>query len=110
MIKKLVICAILALVLVPATVMAAGFGGQNNGSTPGQGQYLQDGQNCANQSCAAGSGSQIQCRNGGQQNGENCTCGSQDGQCTNGQKHTGSMGRLHDGACTGCKNGAVTTP
>lgn len=110
MIRKLVICAVLALVLVPATVLAAGFGGQNNGATPGQGQCLQNGQNCANQSCSMGAGSQVQCRNGGQLNGENCPCGSQDGQCTHEQKHTRSMGRLHDGSCTGCKNTAVTQP
>ena len=50
----------IALVLVPATVMAAGFGGKITGSAPGQGQCLQDGQNCGNQTGQQGTGSQAQ--------------------------------------------------
>jgi hypothetical protein len=108
MIKKIVICAIIALVLVPAGVMAAGFGGQNTGTAPGQGQCLQNGENCANHSGALGSGNQTQFRYGAQQNGKTGAHGSLDGQCTHEQKNTRSLGRLHDGSCTGCKNGAVT--
>lgn len=109
MIKKIVIGAVIALILVPAIVMAAGFGGQSNGTAAtGQGQCLHDGQNCANQSCALGSGNQTQSRHGAQLNGENGTCNSLNGQCTDEQKHTRSMQRLHDGSRTGCRNVPVT--
>lgn len=104
MIRKIVICAVIALVLVPATVMAAGFGGQNNGAAASrQGQCLQNGENCADQSGNLGSGNQSQYRYGAQQNGEAGTCGSQIGQGTHGQKHTRSTTCLHDGSCTGLK-------
>ena len=108
MIKKIVICAVIALILVPAGVMAAGFGGQNPGTAPGQVQCLHNGENCANHSGSPGSGNQTQFRYGAQQNGKTGAQGSPDGQCSHDQKHTRSMGRLHDGSCTGCKNGAVT--
>jgi hypothetical protein len=110
MIRKLIICAVIALVLVPAGVMAAGFGGQNAGTASGQGQCLHNGENCANHSDAPGSGNQTQYRYGAQQNGETGTHGCQNGQCTNEQEHTRSMQRLHDGSCTGCKNVPVTQP
>jgi hypothetical protein len=110
MIKKIVICAVIALILVPATVMAAGSGGQNAGTAPGLGQCLHNGQNCADQSGTPGSGNQTQYRYGAQQNGETGVKGSVNGQCTNEQKHTRSMLRLHDGSCTGCKNVPVTQP
>ena len=144
MIKKIIICAVIALILVPAGVLAAGFGGQNAGTAAagqgqclhdgqncadrtgtlgsgnqsqyrcgaqqaaGQGQYLHDGQNCADQSGSLGSGNETQFRYGAQQNGKTGAHGSDDDQCTHDQKHTRSMGRLHDGSCTACKNGAVT--
>lgn len=109
MIKKIVIGAVIALILVPAIVMAAGFGGQSNGTaTPGQGQCLQNGENCTNSSCAPGSVNQTQYRYGAQLNGENRTCGSLNGLCTDEQKHTRSMQRLHDGSRAGCKNVPVT--
>lgn len=111
MIKKLVICAVIALILVPATVLAAGFGGHSNGTAAaGQGQCLYDGQNCANQSCTLGSGNQTQCRFGAQVNGEIGTCGSRNGQCTGDQNQTRSMQRLHDGSGAGCKNVPATQP
>lgn len=108
MIKKIIICAVIALILVPAGVMAAGFGGQNTGTAPGQGQYLHNGQNCADQSGTLGSGNQTQFRYGAQQNRETGTNGCMNGQGTHEQKHTRSMGRLHDGSCTACKNAQVT--
>jgi hypothetical protein len=110
MIRKIIICAVIALVLVPAGVMAAGFGGQNAGTASGQGQCLHNGENCANHSDAPGSGNQTRYRYGAQQNGETGTNSHQNGQCTNEQKHTRSMGCLHDGSCTGCKNAPVTQP
>ena len=108
MIRKIVICAVIALILVPAGVLAAGFGGQNAGTASGQGQCLHNGQNCADQSGSLVSGNVTQFRYGAQQNGKTGAHGSDDDQCTHDQKHTRSMGRLHDGSCTACKNGAVT--
>jgi hypothetical protein len=110
MIRKIIICAVIALILVPASVMAAGFGGQNAGTASGQGQCLHNGQNCADQSGTPGSGNQTQYRYGAQQNGKTGPQGSPDGQCTHEQKHTRSMLRLNDGSCTGCKNAPVTQP
>ncbi|MFA5267182.1 MAG: hypothetical protein WC379_04355 [Methanoregula sp.] len=111
MIKKILICAVIALILVPATVLAAGPGGQNNSAVSGQqGQCLQNGGTGSDQACAMGSGSQAQYRNGGQQNGENCTRGNQNGQCTHEQKQTRTMSSLHDGSCTGCRNVPAAQP
>jgi hypothetical protein len=110
MIRKIIICAVIALILVPAGVLAAGFRGQNAGTASGQGQCLHNGQNCADQSGTLVSGNQSQYRYGAQLNGETGTHGCMNGQCTHGQRHTGSMQCLHDGSCTGCKNGAVTQP
>jgi len=111
MIKKIVICAVIALILVPATVLAAGFGGQNNGTAAaGQGQCLCDGQNCTNQSCTLGSGNQTQFRHGVQVNGEAGTCSAPNSQCTGDLNQTRSMQRLHDGSGAGCKNVPVTQP
>jgi hypothetical protein len=106
MMKKILICAIIALVLVPASVMAAGFGGKGTGAASGQGQCLQDGQNCVNQTCQQGTGTQAQYRFGGLQNGANGTKGAQcsgNGQCDTVKNQTRSMLRLHDGSCGGCK-------
>lgn len=107
MYKKILICAVIALVLVPATVMAAGFGKESTGAASGQGPCLQDGQNCMNQTGQQGSGAQEQHRYGMQQNGAKGAAGSQcpsDGQCTGEQKQTRSMLRLHDGTGGACKN------
>ncbi len=107
MYKKILICAVIALILVPAAVLAAGPGGNSNGAASGQGQCLQDGQNCMNQSAQQGTGAQEQYRHGMGQNGAKGTAGAQcsgDGQCTGEQKQTRSMLRLHDGSCGGCKN------
>lgn len=104
--KRILICAVIALILVPASVMAAGFGGQSTGAASGQGQCLQDGQNCMN-SAGQGTGTQEQYRYGMQQNCANGTAGAQcsgNGQSTNEQKQTRSMLRLHDGSCGNCKN------
>ena len=60
MMKKILICAIIALVLVPASVMAAGFGGRGTAAGSGQCQCLQDGQNCMNPTGQQGSGTQEQ--------------------------------------------------
>jgi hypothetical protein len=106
MYKKILICAVIALVLVPAGVLAAGFGGKCTGTPSGQGQYLQDGQNCMNQTGQQSYGAQEQYRNGMHQNGARGAAGSpcsRDGQCTGEQKQTRSMLRLHDGSGT-CKN------
>lgn len=106
MYKKILICAVIALVLVPASVMAAGFGGKGTDAACGQGQCLQDGQNCMNQD-QQGSGAQEQHRYGMQQNGAKGAAGSQcsgEGQCTGEQKQTRSMLRLHDGTGGACKN------
>jgi|GEM_PF-2417870 PAB1-binding protein PBP1 len=103
MIRKIVICAIIALILVPASVMAAGFGGKNAGTAPAQGQCLQDGQNCENPSGTPGTGMQAQYRHGGQQNGEARGHGSLNGACTSEQKQTRSMLRLQNQTCTGCQ-------
>lgn len=105
--KKILICAVIALILVPATVMAAGFGGNATGAAPGNGPCLQDGQSCMNQT-----GQQEHYRHGMQQNGmqQNGMNGagrgqcSGDGQCTHEQKQTRSMLRLHDGTGGACKN------
>ncbi|MGB9175751.1 MAG: hypothetical protein WCB46_03325 [Methanoregula sp.] len=105
--KKILICAVIALILVPASVMAAGFGGNNTGAASGQGPCLQDGQNCMNQGGQQGSGTQEHYRHGMQQNGVNGATGAQcsgDGPCTHEQKQTGSMLRLHDGTGGACKN------
>jgi len=104
--KKILICAIIALVLVPASVMAAGFGGKGTGTASGQGQCLQDGQNCVNQTCQQGTGTQAQYRFGALQNGANGAKGAQcqgNGQCDTVKTQTRSMIRLHDGSCGGCK-------
>lgn len=109
MIRKIIICAVIALILVPAGVLAAGFGGQNAGTAAaGQGQCLHDGQNCADRTGTLGSGNQSQYRYGAQQNTETGTCGSHSGQGTHGQKHARSMSHIADGSCTGCKNVPVT--
>ncbi|MDO9326418.1 MAG: hypothetical protein Q7T80_15825 [Methanoregula sp.] len=105
--KRILICAVIALILVPASVMAAGFGGQNTGAVSGQGQCLQDGQNCMNQTGQQGTGTQEQYRHGMQQNGMNGATGVQcsgAGQCTNGEKQIRSMLRLNNGTCGSCKN------
>jgi hypothetical protein len=102
MYKKILICAVIALILVPASVMAAGSGGKNSGAASGQGQCLQDGQTCMNPAGQQGSGTQEQYRHGMQQNGAPGAPGTQcsgDGQCDNEQKQTRSMLRLHDGSC-----------
>jgi hypothetical protein len=106
MMKKILICAIIALVLVPASVMAAGFGGKGTAAASGQGQCLQDGQNCLNQTCQQGTGVQAQYCYGTQQNGANGATGPQgsgNGQCDTVKKQARSMLRLHDGSCGGCK-------
>lgn len=113
MYKKILMCAILALILVPAGVLAAGFGGDNTGMASGKGPCLHDGQNCMNQSGQQGSGMQEQYRHGMQQNGLNGATGNRctgdgrcsgDGQCTHEQKQTRSMLRLHDGTGGAGKN------
>jgi hypothetical protein len=107
MYKKIFICAVIALILVPASVMAAGFGGNNTGAAAGQGPYLQDGQNCVNPAGQQGSVTQEHYRHGMQQNGVDGAVGTQcsgDGQCTHEQKQTRSMLRLHDGTGGACKN------
>jgi hypothetical protein len=105
MMKKILICAIIALVLIPASVMAAGFGGKGTGAASGQGQCLQDGQNCVNQNSQQGTGAQEQYRFGAQQNGAKGTRGAQcsgNGQCDTVKNQTRSMLRLQDGSCGGC--------
>ena len=105
--KRILICAVIALILVPASVMAAGFGGQSTGAAPGQGLCLQDGKNCMNQTGQQATGAQEQYRYGMQQNGAKGTAGAQcsgNGQCTSEQKQTRSMLRLHDGTGVACKN------
>ena len=106
MMKKILSCAIIALVLVPASVMAAGFGGKGTGAVSTQGQCLQDGQNCVNQTCQQGIGTQAQYRFGALQNGATGSKGAQysgNGQCDTVKDQTRSMLRLHDGSCGGCK-------
>jgi hypothetical protein len=98
MLKKIFICAVIALVLVPASVMAAGFGGNGSGTAPGQGQCLHDGQNCVNQTAPQGTGTEEQHRYGMQINGAKGSHGDGDCQCTGEQKQTRSMLRLHDGS------------
>ncbi len=105
--KRILICAVIALILVPASVMAAGFGGQSTGAATGQGSCLQDGQNCMNQTGQQGIGTQEQYRYGMQQNGTKGAAGAQcsgDCQYTSEQKQTRSMLRLNDGTCGACKN------
>jgi hypothetical protein len=106
MMKKILICAIIALVLVPASVTAAGFGGKGTGAASGQGQCLQDEQNCVNQSCQQGTGTQAQNRFGELQNGANGATRTQcsgNGQCDTAKKQARSMLRLYDGSCGGYK-------
>jgi len=105
--KRILICAVIALILVPASVMAAGIGGPGTVAAAGQGSCLQDGQNCMNQTGQQGTGTQEQYRYGMQQNKINGANGAQcsgAGQCTNEQKQARSMLRLHDGTCGACKN------
>jgi len=90
MIRKIIICAVIALILVPAGVLAAGFGGQNAGTAAaGQGQCLHDGQNCADRTGALGSGNQSQYRYGAQQAAGQGQC-LHDGQ--NCADRTGTLG------------------
>jgi hypothetical protein len=110
MLKKILICAVIALVLVPASVMAAGFGGKSTGTATGQGQCLQDGQNCMNQTGQQGSGSMAQFRNGMQQDGAKGTLCTSDGQnCASqgGQNKSGAMAQYRSGIQQG---GAKGTP
>lgn len=107
MYKKILICAVIALILIPAAVMAAGFGGNNTGAASGSGLCLQDGQDCANQAGQQGSGTQEHYRHGRGQNGMNGGTGARcsgDSQCTHEQQQTRSMLRLHDGTGGACKN------
>jgi hypothetical protein len=107
MMKKILICAVIALILVPASVIAAGFGGRATGTAPGQGLCVQDGQNCLSQKCQQGTGTQEQYRYGAQPDGVKGARGGQGvgtGQCTSSQNQTRSRLRLHDGSCGGCKN------
>ena len=98
MIRKILIGAVIALILVPAAVLAAGFGGNGTGAASGQGQCLNDGQNCMNQTGQQGSGTQEQHRYGMQQEGAKGPHGDGNCQCTGEQKQTRSMLRLHDGS------------
>lgn len=98
MIRTIVICALIALVLVPATVLAAGPGQQNAGTITCQGNCLQDGQSCGNASAHNGPGTQGQFQHGMNQNGETRGFAAGDGLCTHDQKHTRTMSRLHDGS------------
>ncbi len=110
MVNKILICAIIALVLVPASVMAAGFGGKNAGSVvPGQGICLQDGQNCVNQSGQLGTGTQAQHRYFGQAYAGSGIQGAMQGAQFHGngqgdmtRNQTHLMTRLHDGSCGNC--------
>ena len=109
MLKKILICAVIALILVPASVMAAGSGGKGTAATSGQGQCLQDGLNCLNQTGQQGAGIQAQRCYGAEQNGENGAEGSRcsgNSQCDTVKNQTRSMLRLHDGTGTACKNNA----
>ena len=105
MMKKIVMCAVIALFLVPASVLAAGFGAQGTGAQgQAQGSCLHDGQACTNQTGSQGSCTQqAQYRFGTQRSGtiggKGMSC-SGDGQCTGDQKETRAMLRLHDGS--GC--------
>lgn len=110
MIRKIILCAVIALILVPAGVLAAGSEGQNAGTAAGQCQCLHDGQNSADQPCTLASGNQSQFRYGAQQNRENGIPGYQNGTGTRIQKHTRSQSRIHDGTCSGCKNIPVPQP
>ena len=80
--KKILICAVIALILIPASVMAVGYGGMSMNPAYGQGKCLQDGQNCRNQTGFQESGAQAQYRYYGPQNGSIATFCSGDGQCT----------------------------
>ena len=105
MVSKILICAIIALVLVPASVMAAGSGGKNAGGVSGQGICLQDGQNCVNLSGLAGTGIQAQHRYFGQANGGSGIQGARfqgNGQGDMARNQTHLMTRLHDGSCGNC--------
>lgn len=113
MMKKIAICALIALILVPAGVMAVKFGGNSTGAAHGQGPWLQDGQHrinqTCNQTCAPGLCTPAQYRNGTEQRGSIGAC-SDNGLCTRGENQTRSMGRLHDGSGRGCKNTPAVTP
>jgi hypothetical protein len=107
MIRKLVICAVIALILVPATVLAAGPEGQNAGAARGTGQCLQDGQGCTDSSGVSG-GIQAQHRYGGQQNGEFKGKALMNGQGTRTQNQTRSMLHIRNESCTGCQGVPAT--
>jgi hypothetical protein len=103
MIKKIAICSIIALLLVPASVLAAVAGGQNESTACGQGQCLNNGLNCTNPSCTGTPGFSYGNGYGRHQSGGTHTKGSPDGQCTSDQNHARLMTRLHEGTCTACK-------
>ena len=110
MMKKILICAVIALILVPASVMAAGFGGKSTGAGTGQGQCLQDGQNCMNQTGQQGSGTMAQYRNGLQQDevkGALCTCDGQNCANQGGPNGSGAMAQYRSGMQ---QDGAKGTP
>lgn len=109
MMRKVLICAVIALVLVPASVMAAGFGPKNTGAAPGQGQCLQDGVNCVNQPGTQGQVSLAQYRYGAQQNTVTGVKGQGIGQGSGSLNQTRSMLRLRDGSCGGCTGTPVAT-
>ena len=106
MMKKIVMYALIALVLVPASVLAAGFWGQGSGAQgQAQGSCLHDGQACTNQTGLQGSCTQARYRLGTQGSGtigeKELSCNG-DGQCTGDQKQTLAMHRLRDGSgCAG---------
>ena len=109
MIKKIAMCAVIALIFVPASVLAEGFGAQNSvDQGPGQehGSCQPDGQSCANQTGSQASCTQAQYRSGtpGSETsgGMGMSC-SGDCQSTGDRKHTRTMFRLHDGS--GCASG-----
>jgi hypothetical protein len=109
MVSKILICAIIALVLVPASVMAAGSGGKNAGGVSGQGICLQDGQNCVNPGGQAGTGIQAQHQYFGQATGGSGIQGTMQGARFQGngqgdmlRNQTHLMTRLYDGSCGNC--------
>lgn len=105
--KKILICAVIALVLVPASVMAAGFGGRATGTAACQGPCVQDGLNCVSQDCQQGTGTQEQYRYGMQPDvvkGARGGHGFGTGQCACTQNQTRSMLRLNGGSCGTCTN------
>lgn len=111
--KAIIICVILALVLIPASVMAAGFCGQNTASGPatgqctqgqclqGQAQCLKNNQTCNSTACPAGQGLKEQRRFCSVRPGNSVASTAGTPMNNGGCQQARSMKQLRTGLCCG---------